>query len=222
MRAGSTGFLLAGMAGPRRACGPSGAGHGAKVGGAKRGSNRKGRGVGKRPRGGRLAESRESGLRRTASRLEAGHAGLQRPLLVPAVPDAAERSAGFGSGSRGARAMAGRRPAERTPFARSKEFPSPLWGHKLRREGGALPLAGPSWTEGVVQEISTTLQPCTPWHSVVTSCLGSPGTRERGGPGSAPHEGDQLGGLCWDLIMPIQSRNPQHSECEISNIITEG
>ena len=36
----------------------------------------------------------------------------------------------------------------------------------MRREGGALPLAGPSWTEGVVPEISTTLQPCTrgtPW-----------------------------------------------------------
>uniref|UniRef100_A0A669QDZ4 Uncharacterized protein n=1 Tax=Phasianus colchicus TaxID=9054 RepID=A0A669QDZ4_PHACC len=56
-------------------------------------------------------------------------------------------------------------------FARSKEFPSPLRGHKIRREGGALPLTVPSWTEGVVQEISTTLQPCTPWHSVVTSCF---------------------------------------------------
>lgn len=113
VRAGSTGFLLAGMAGPRRACGPSGAGHEAKGAGPGGGRNRKGRGVGN----GRVEDTSRSlaragcggrvrGWREGSG--EAEPAGLRRPLPVPAVRP---RGGALGRlGSPAGRVVPGRRP----------------------------------------------------------------------------------------------------------------
>lgn len=131
MRAGSTGFLLAGMAGPRRACGPSGAGHEAKGAGPGGGRNRKGRGVGN----GRVEDTSRSlaragcggrvrGWREGSG--EAEPAGLRRPLPVPAVRPRGGALGRLGSPAGrvvpGRRSGGGRRSGCPLPGARSSRL----------------------------------------------------------------------------------------------------